>query len=116
MTAALAATTRLTGLLRDLASALVSPSEATLLKIEPALMHTVDELRAVTSIDSEARALVLAELQRARAELQRCRTLGANATALVTAILRVHGHHEYDSFGAATSTTAPAGGHVEARL
>lgn len=116
MSAVLATTKRLTTVLQQTAAALTTANAVALLATESGLAELVDELRFVTTIDADSRAAIATELQRARVELHRCRSLGAHATDLVDDLLAMHGHHEYDNLGVATTSTAPAASRVKATL
>jgi hypothetical protein len=102
--------------LREVAAALASPNEAALLASEPRLSLVVDELRALHATDPDAREMLVAELQRAQVELDRCRRLGSSAIDLVGRILALHSGFQYDHQGLATSTPTPAIGRIHTRL
>jgi len=91
-------------------SGLVSGSSVDLLATEQHLAAAVARVARITRVQAGDRAVVVAELRRARAVLGRCRTVGNALSRTIDGCLGVHGFPRiYDRSGAATLQSPPDG-------
>lgn len=82
---------RLAAALEAVARALSTPDNSALMAAEQGLAAALADLGHVTTVASNERAAIAAELTRARAALARCRILGSSAADVVQAALAAQG-------------------------
>ena len=91
----------LSRMLDALNAALVSGSAANLFATEAGLADAITGVARIGAVAPGDRARVLTELARARAALDRCRTVGASVTGVIDGWLTACGlSHTYDRSGA----------------
>lgn len=115
----LEATARLNASLDAVAAALSAPDADALLAAETGLAAALAELTRPSTVAADERAILAAEVIRARATLARCRILGASvadATRLSLAAQGRAGDYGRSGEPAPSSPDGARGHHLRARL